>query len=289
MLVEVRKVFTNKTIYICLCSLILLVSIGLWANLKQFRIDYNIAQDSFAKFPDSKALVSPWEYWIGQSPNFFTSFYYFIYPLIVSLPIVDTIFKEKVTGNLNYQLTRKNSFSYFVTKFVFSFIIPFMLFIVPLIIGIVIFNLITGTWDYSNFSISYNKMIHGKAVLLNSGPSLKKEIFSSLLCISPYLYMLNYFLIGGLYAGIYSCFGLAFSLFIKNRYLILVTPMCLHLGIWIIFSLLGLLSWDPFNFLDPRQPVEKLTYLPFVIDFVALFILTTSIYSLGARKIIDVQ
>jgi hypothetical protein len=148
----------------------------------------------------------------------------------------------------------------------------------------------TGTWDYSNFSLVYNKLIHGKAVLGDdTGRSLEKGIFSSLLCISPYLYMLIYFLIGGLYAGVYSCFGLATSMFIKNRYLVLFMPMCIHLGIWVILSILGLLSWDPFNFLDPRQPITGIAYLPFLIDFVLLLILTISIYSMGAKKTVDIH
>lgn len=59
--------------------------------------------------------------------------------------------------------------------------------------------------------------------------------------ISPYLYFLVYLLIGGLYAGLYTAFGLASSLYMKNRYLILFTPFSLYIGYWIIFSLLGFL------------------------------------------------
>jgi hypothetical protein len=290
MIIEFRKIFKNRVTYICLSSLILIVVIGVWFEINEYYINYDLSQKLFAHFPDSKALISPWEYWFGQSTGFFSSFYYFIFPLLVALPIVDTIFKEKVSGNLNYQLTRTSILSFFINRFIFTFIISFMLFVIPLIFGIILSNLITGTWNYSSFSIAYDKMVHGKAILADSTSlSYKKEIFSQVLCTSPYLYMIIYFLIGGLYAGIYSCFGLATSLFIKNRYLIMFMPMCLYLGCWVLFSLLGLLSWDPFNFLDPRQPVRGLNYLPIIVDFGLLLIVTTFLYSIGARKIIDIQ
>lgn len=289
MTIEMQKLLKNKAAYISLGVLFIVVGLAVWSGIGMFQNEYEVTKRVNGQFPDSVALISPHQYWIGLSDSFFSSFFYFIFPLLIALPIVDTIYKEQVSGNLHYQMIRMNRRGYFYKKFAFTFIISFGLFVIPLLFGIALMNLLTGTWDYSSFSVAYDKLVHGTAVFGDSTSlSHKKDLFSNLLSISPYAYIIVYYIIGGLYAGAYSCFGLAASLFIRNRYLILFIPLCLYLGGWMIFTLLHLLPWDPFNFLDPRQPVKKLHYLPFLIDFVILMLLAVFLYTLGVRRNRDI-
>jgi hypothetical protein len=182
-----------------------------------------------------------------------------------------------------------NRRTYYLRKFVFTFLVSFVLFVIPLLIGMLLVNLLTGTWNFSDFTAAYDRLVRGTAVFGDSTSlTHKKELFSDLLRRSPYLYALVYYLIGGLYAGAYSCFGLSASFFIRNRYLVLFTPLCLYLGCWLIFTLLQLLAWDPFNMLDPRQPVMGLRYLPFIIDFCVLMMLAVFLYVLGVNKNRDI-
>ncbi|WP_248927985.1 NADH dehydrogenase FAD-containing subunit [Paenibacillus hamazuiensis] len=289
MLIEWQKLLKNKATYISLSALILVVGLAAWSGAGMFRSEYDVIKRVNGHFPDAVALISPHQYWIGLSNAFFSSFYYFIFPLLVALPIVDTIYNEQVSGNLHYQMIRTNRRAYFWNKFIFTFVISFVFFVIPLLIGVGLVNLLTGTWDYTGFSAAYDKLIRGTAVLGDSTSlSLKKELFSDLLSVSPYAYIMVYYIIGGLYAGAYSCFGLALSFFVQNRYLILIMPLCLYLGGWMIFTLLRLLPWDPFNFLDPRQPVNGLHVLPVVIDFGMLMLAVAFLYMLGVRKTRDI-
>ena len=285
MIIEWRKFIKNKVTYLSVGVLLLMVGLAVWTGFNMFQEEYDLSQTLDKGYPDSMALVSPHLFWVGHSDAFFSTFYYFIFPLVVGLPLVDSIHKEMRSGYLNYILVRHHYRGYFVKKLTFTFIISFALFVIPLVIGLILMNILTGTWDYSGFTAAYNKLINGTAVLSDdTGLSQKREMFSDLLQISPYAYMLAYYIIGGLYAGAYSCFGLASSFFFRNRYLILFMPLCLYLGGWLSLSILQLLAWDPFNFLDPRQPVTRINLLPIVIDFVILMALSISLYTFGVRQ-----
>ncbi|WP_019419883.1 hypothetical protein [Paenibacillus sp. OSY-SE] len=290
MIIEFKKLVKNKITYISMGSLLLIVIAAVWSGAGEFQEERALAQKLYANYPDALAFVSPHQYWVGLSNVFFSSLYYFIFPLLIALPIVDTIYNEKMSGNLHYEIIRMSRFSYFSKKFLFVFIASFLFFIFPLMIGILLMNVMTGQWDFSGYSQVYNKLMNGTVVLPDNVLSSQFRIlFSEYIGTSPYLYIIVYYIIGGLYAGVYTCFGLSASLFINNRYLILFMPICLYLGCWITFSLLGLLAWDPFNFLDPRQPVIGLSYLPFIIDFIVLLFVTVLLYIAGVRKHGDVH
>mgnify|MGYP000896787336 CR=1 FL=1 len=285
MIIETRKLLKNNMTYICLCMLLLIVGLAVWSGVGIFQTELDVMKRVNGEFPDAVALVSPHQSWVGFSEAFFSSFYYFIFPLVVALPVVDTLYRERTSGNVNYQLVRMKQRTYYLQKFVFSFLVSFTLFLFPLLAGMLLANILTGTWLFTDFTAAYDKLVRGTAVFGDS-TSLghKKELFSDLLRQSPYLYALAYYLIGGLYAGAYSCFGLAASFFIRNRYLVLFSPLCLYLGCWLIFTLLQLLAWDPFNLLDPRQPVLGLKYVPFVVDFCVIMLLSVFLYTWGVKK-----
>lgn len=290
MLIELKKLVKNRITYISVGSLLLIVIAAVWSGESEFQDERALNQRLYQDYPDALTLVSPHQYWVGLSDVFFSSLYYFLFPLLIALPIVDTIHKEKRSGHLHYELIRMSRFSYFSRKILFVFIASFLFFVTPLIIGILLLNVMTGKWDFSDYAQVYNKLSGGTAVLADNVLSSQlKVLFSDYMGVSPYLYITVYYVIGGLYAGVYTCFGLSASLLINNRYLILFMPVCLYLGCWIVFSLLGLLAWDPFNFLDPRQPVNGLSYLPFIIDFSVLLFITVFLYIVGVRKYSDVH
>ncbi|OUM90795.1 MAG: hypothetical protein BAA01_07405 [Bacillus thermozeamaize] len=85
MIIEFRRLFKNKITYKSLCTLLIIVIGNVWAGMTRT----------------------------------FSSFYYFIFPLLIALPIVDAIYRERTTGNLHYQIIRMSRFSYYLRKFLF--------------------------------------------------------------------------------------------------------------------------------------------------------------------------
>ncbi|MTH55188.1 NADH dehydrogenase FAD-containing subunit [Bacillus mangrovi] len=285
---EWNKFIKNKLTYASFAMLFIIVLCSIYTGVQAYNEEYLLGSNLYKKFPDAIALISPHSYWIGLHNPFFGEFYYFIFPLLVAFPVVDSIFKELHSGTIYYELSRTSRYSYFFKKIWFSFLSSFFLFLIPLLLGIVIFNLVTGQWDFTSYSITYNKLINGQAILADNTYSAEEGVFTNLLTISPYLYILTYYVIGGLYASAYTCLGLAISLFLKNRFLVLFMPFIVYIGCWVGFSAIGLLNWDPFNFLRAAQPVNGITYMPFIIDFILFMFFASIIYLWGARKNEDV-
>ncbi|PZD94769.1 NADH dehydrogenase FAD-containing subunit [Paenibacillus sambharensis] len=288
--VEWQKLFKNKMTYLSLIALQVIALLAIWKGAAYFSEEYDLAARLYHDYPDALALFSSHQYWVGLSDTFFSSFYYFVFPLLVSLPVVDSFYKEKATGYLNFELLRVSRRAYFAKKFLFVFVSSFFIFTIPLVLSMLFANAMSGNWNFESYSTAYSKLINGTAALPDTNIffSQEKLLFSELLQSSVYLYILVYYFIGGLFAGVYACFGLAVSLFLNNRYLILFIPMSIYLGMWTIFTLLGLLAWDPFNFLDPRQPVSKLSYASMIVMFGLLLAVTITTYFIGVKRQRDV-
>ncbi|MGE6630297.1 NADH dehydrogenase FAD-containing subunit [Bacillus sp. NPDC077027] len=282
---ELRKLLKNKLLYIVLFILFLIALGNAIAGYFQYQADHSLYTRLYSDFPDAIAMLSAHQNWMGLSDSFFSSFFYFVFPLIVGIPVVDTIFKEKNSGYINYILTKESRLKYYSKKFIFTYFTAVILFLFPLILGLVLSNLLIGQWNFTAYTDVYQKVMHGTAAFAdNVFDGHKMDLFSNILAKSPYLYICVYYLLGAMYAGMYVCFGLAVSLFLKNRYIVLFTPLLLYLGIWLICSMIGTVFIDPFNFLDPRQPINNLSYSPFYIDFIIGMLVTSVIYIIGVKK-----
>ncbi|MGJ5835540.1 ABC transporter permease [Bacillus altitudinis] len=282
---EIRKLIKSKLLYfVLLVSFLIALANAIMGSI-QYHTDSALYNRLYSEFPDAIAMVSAHQYWMGLSDSFFSSFFYFIFPLLIGIPIVDSIFREKSSGNVEYILVKESRLSYYSRKFIFTYFSGVILFALPLLFGILISNLFSGQWDFAAYTEVYKKMINGTASFAdNVFDGQKKEMFSDLLAKSPYLYIFIYYLIASLYAGMYVCFGLAISLFLKSRYLVILSPLILYLGFWLLCSLIGKVSIDPFNFLDPRQPVNNLSYSSFYIHFIVGMLTIVIIYIIGVKK-----
>ncbi|WP_042354568.1 NADH dehydrogenase [Bacillus rubiinfantis] len=290
MYIELIRLFKNRNFYISILGLLLIVLMSVITGVRNFNENYNLYQSLFKNNKEVLVFVSPYKEWVGLSiSNVFSSLYYFLFPLLISISLTDSIYIDKNTGNINYSLMRMSKVSYFSKKFLFTYIISFLLFVLPLAIGILLINILAGHWDYSNYTNFYKEMLEGTVSLPDDTfIGDKKDLFSDLLAKSPYLYIAVYYLLGGLFASGYICIGLAFSLINNNRYLIIFFPQIVYIGSWLIFTVVGKLSWDPFNFLDPKQPVEGLSYTIIIYVYFIQLIIALIMYLYGVKKNRDV-
>ncbi|WP_031405921.1 NADH dehydrogenase [Geobacillus vulcani] len=292
MYIELRKLLKNRNLYISVACLLLLVIGAVVLGVKDYRENVQLLERIYHDNPNVFALASPHLEWVGLGGfhfNVLSSLYYFLFPLLLSIPLVDSIDRERKSGNVHYQLTRMGRGAYYRRKFMFTYISAFFLFLLPLVLGVVLVNLLTNHWDYSSFSQAYRQLIAGTLPLPdNSFEGEKKTLFSSLLEISPYWYTLVYYVIGGLFASGYVCLGLGCSLLLKNRYLITLMPQIIYMLCWAVLTIIGQLAWDPFNFLLPSQPVEGLSYWKMAIVFVLQLLIAVGVFSYGVKKSEDV-
>ncbi|MET1248701.1 NADH dehydrogenase FAD-containing subunit [Sporolactobacillus sp. STCC-11] len=292
MLIELKKMMKHRELYISLICLGVVVLAAVSQSVQGYYSDHELFLRLYKNYPDALTLLSPHTAWMGMtsgtSHGFFHLLFYFIFPFLIAIPIVDTIYRERNSGNLDYVWIRKKRSVYYRNKFIFSFAFSFFLFLIPVILSIILVNLMTGHWDYTSYSEVYVRLVHGHVHLPDSiFSSAKVTLFSNALSRSPYFYIFIYYIMDALYAGAYICLGLALSLFVKNRYLVYFMPQMIHIGLWILLSMFGNLGWIPFYFLTPNQAVGGLSYPPLIINFFILVIIAGALYLIGVRRKID--
>lgn len=291
MLVEYKKLLKNKNFYLSFIALVLIVIIAVITGVKTHKEEYLLVGNIYGKNEDVLSLVSAHKQWLGfaGASNFASNLYYFIFPVIISIALGDSIFRERISGNQNYMFMRMNRKKYYTVKFATTYITAFLMFVLPLFLGVLLVNLLTNQWDYTAYAASYKSLVEGTITLPdNLFIGDIKPLFSDLLIMSPYVYIAFYYVLGGLFASGYICMGLALSMFIKNHYLVVFMPQIIYIACWGLLAVLGKPQWDPFNLISPSQGVQQLSITAIIVTLFLQHFIALVIYFIGVRRNRDV-
>lgn len=293
MLIEYKKLLKNKNFFLSFFALMLLVGISVLIGVKEHNEEYSLTERIYHQHYDEHivkdvlSFVSPHKQWLGFTNNFASELYYLLFPLLISIALVDSIYRERKSGYQHFIFIRKDRRKYYTTKFATTFLTAFFMFVLPLCLGVVLVNLYTNHWDYTAYSNNYKGLVNGTIYLPDT--IFKGDIqslFSDLLSISPYLYAAVFYIIGGLFASAYVCTGLAFSMFIKNYYLLIFMPQIIYTSLWFLAA--NHPKWAPFYFLAPEGIHGDNSISIMVIEFMLQILLTFVIYLIGMKKHEDV-
>lgn len=153
-----------------------------------------------------------------------------IYPVLACIPYSDTYSIEKSSGYLLYKSVKKEKSRYILSKWLSCGVSGGLVISVPVAIYFVICLLSKGT-DLVNNGMQY--ITHNISFYQNA----------------PVLYCFGYVGNAFVCGMIFSIMGLAISVFIKNRYLIIFLPLVIYIVLNILFSdmminLNPILWWD---------------------------------------------
>ncbi|TKI68806.1 NADH dehydrogenase FAD-containing subunit [Lysinibacillus mangiferihumi] len=296
MLLEYKKLFNNKNFYLSICALVLLVVIAVWIGVKEHKEEYLLTDRIYSQYyekdivEDVLIFVSPHKQWLGFTNNFASQLYYLIFPLLISIALVDSIYRERKSGYQHFIFMRMHRRKYYTAKFGTTFLTAFFLFLLPLCLGVVLVNIFTNQWDYTAYANIYKGFVEGTLAIPDNAISVFKgdirSLFSDLLSMSPYIYTIVFYIIGGLFASAYVCMGLALSMFIKNYYLLVFMPQIIYTSIWFLTAYTPALA--PFHFISPIPGVKGVSMTIMVTEFVLQIFITFVIYLIGMKKHEDV-
>lgn len=296
MLIEYKKMIKNKNFYLSFCALLLVVVIAVLIGVKEHKEEYLLTEILFNQryekpiVDDVLNFVSPHKQWLGFTNNFPSDLYYFLYPLLISIALVDSLYRERKSGYQHFIFMRMDRRKYYTAKFVTTFLTAFFMFVLPLCFGVVLVNLFTNHWDYTSYANIYKRFVEGTLAIPDNALSVFKgdiqPLFSDLLSISPYLYVAVFYIIGGLFASAYVAMGLALSMFIKNYYLLIFMPQIIYTSIWFLAT--NWPKWVPFYFLAPEGIHGDNSISIMIIEFLLQIFITFVIYLIGMKKHEDV-
>lgn len=269
---EVKKALFNKMMFvICLFVMSLAVYNAVTAII--FYNDfYTCYQSDDLTGNPMITIVSLYHRWMGADVISFTSSgFFFLFPIIVVLPYGWSMVGEMKSGYTKNVLSRIGRKDYFLAKYAACFISGSLIIIIPLL---------------SNFL--------GLALFL---PAIKMEkiypygsvgescMWSGLYYEHPFLYMIIYILLDGIYGGLIASITSAIAFFIRNRIAVMLIPFFLMLLMdYIDGAFLVNGEYSPIKFLQ-AVPVANDRYGPaiFMIGLI-IFLSTLGITVYKERK-----
>lgn len=215
-------------------------------------------KDDYAFYPRS-AYIS-WMFFIGET----YPIYALVFPLLASIAYSDSYAEDINTGVIKNILTRVEKRQYLLTRFIVNFLIGGILSVFPLVINFM--------GQMAAYPLIDNNYYYGMPLV--SQLSFWPELFYS----HPMLYTLLRLLIIFLFGATLASIGLAFSTIVKNRYIILIFPFLLVLGMDVLLNAFGILSMTQV-FLENYQ-AEWLIIIYLSVGILGSFIM----YSIIGKK-----
>ncbi|WP_174616264.1 hypothetical protein [Virgibacillus ihumii] len=216
---ELKRVISRPVLYVLLFTgfvLALLPVIATWPG--------NVTSDYYVFYPRNP-FVS-WMFFGAATYNI----YVLIFPLLAALPYADAYAQDYNSGLIKSILTKVKKRRYLNIRFMVNFIVGGAIAIFPPVINFLL--------EMMAFPLIENSMYYGMNLV--GVDSFTPGLFYNY----PFLYILvrviMLFLLGGMLASL----GLALSTAVKNRYVILVFPFLVFMGLDVLFVSIGYVNYS---------------------------------------------
>ena len=215
---------------------------------------------------------------IDYAKHSFLSAFYYLIPVIVVFPFADTWLNERKMTDILF--TRVKAKTYFLSKYILCFVSGFLVLALPLLISFIaeIFAL-----DFHENQIT----ILPYAVGENNIQSLNQMYsFFSFYSSSPYLYMIMYFALIGIYGGFCAMTSFSISLICKQKvipyiamFLILLLPMFVSSYLPDPYA-----YWYPQMLINPFAQNAELTPLVYAMWYALCLLANAVMFKMYQRR-----
>lgn len=280
--IELRKALKNKIFYATILVAIGITILSLIYSLSIYKKS-NIGIDEYAKAnsivynPDVQTNILFNEWIGGEGGSLGTVIYYFIFPILCALPYGWSFCTEKKNGYRKTIIVQSGKKEYFVAKYIATFISGGLVMVLPLIANFMMtacfFPAVKPFVVYDIYYAVFPK-------------NMMAELFYS----RPFLYVFLYLCIDFIFCGILTCLCISAATFIRQKYVVMIIPFLLCLGINFFMnstydnSKSGYKELSPFYFLKPIQSRYPSTFAIVGGMALILFIITFVITQIWERK-----
>lgn len=211
--------------------------------------------------------VTPFQNFMLFQLNPISNVFILIIPLLCTLAYGDSYAEDVNSRFLNSLITRVSKGKYLTTRYIVNFIMAGVTIAVPLLINFIIAMLSTPNIEPD--------------IIYGNSPMLSDSFLIGLYFAHPIIYSLMLIVIDFFWAGAFASIALGVSIFVKNKFLVLIIPFILNFFIPSILQAFNLYGY---------QPME-LTYVvclgnPIGISFEFIFVViaTFSLFYFGGKK-----
>lgn len=255
---------TTKYFYIFLIIITILDAISTYFTQSRF-------------FQNTSEMSVNWYVFLDNGASIERSFYFVFMPILAVLPFGLQYYYEKSSNYREYLIVRGNRGSYYLSKFIMSFMVGFFTIFILLISNYIIVHII-----YPN-----NCVIGGIFLNPDSGAFIENIFYSNV-----NLYQFIYIIINSLVGGILSLLSLSLCMtfYYKNQFLVIAVP-------FIIFTIQSVvlfffnIHYDIMHIIQPATRyalVDPITNNNVTITLLLWFMVAFIFFFIGYRKERDI-
>lgn len=275
--IEFRKVIKSKTLWLSIViGCVIAVMHTVWVYKKIYMVNNDIYNYYFTE--NNRTVVDDWfetgvlQGWLGtEGASVYNQMFYFLFPLLATMPYGLSMFREWNSGYSNQMLIRTKRKNYFMAKYIATFVSGGMVLVIPLALSLVM-------------ACCYLPII-GVDPMAMAGMS-GFRMWINLYIDKPILYALGYMIINFIYGGISALFTMVISNWCTNSFLALIFPMITNIfmtmGIGNLF--IDIRNYIPGNFVNPIQHMHYEFNMILTVTLILLILVTTIYYCICNKK-----
>ena len=205
---EIKRAFKEKFFYLALLlGMVITISHIFSWSLKYWNYMANLDEYERSFFKPA----SVFDMWIGGCPVPWQAYtYYILIPLIAAIPYGISLHEDRKSGYMKNMILRSGRKNYYLGKYIANFIAGGLAVVIPLML---------------NFFINCALFPAYKPEVVGLGPIGLKSMFYKVFYTHPIVYILIFFLMDFIYAGLYANITLIFSEIVNYKYIVMLGPI----------------------------------------------------------------
>ena len=184
--------------------------------------------------------LSSFDRWLGgENYSFQAKIYFMFLPILCALPHSASWLFDGASGFGNQAIIRRGQGAYVRAKYLAVFLSGAAVAVLPLLFDFLITNLVVpAVCPQARYGLS---------------PIDATKLWGNLYFSHPFLYLLAYLLMDGVFYGLFTTLSLTGTIYLKNRCLVQLLPFLIYMALYCLGSTTGYLSMCPAGFLRPSQ------------------------------------
>lgn len=254
---ELKRAFCNKNFIISLIIGLIIVSAHLILQVLPSVHSLNNYLLGKGEYP-----LSLFNTWIGgEGHSMQPSLFNMLIPLLAAIPFMNSYYVDNKSGYIKNVFMKIEKKKYFIAKFISVFLSAGIAVILPLLIDLLLTAMFMPALipDASSMTFSLNASC----------------MLSDLFYQSPFIYLLIYFCIVFMYAGLLGVLGLTISFFVNNSLFVILSPFMFYVLADYILFYFGASKFSMRLFLrmdQPRAVIGINVLIVYIVISVALVI-----------------
>lgn len=273
---EVSKALKNRSFYTSLLLGCMIAFLAFITDLGIYRNNLYILQaDAMNPMYASSSLFN---LWIGGEPfSLGSTIYFFVFPLLVTIPYGWSYCEEKNSGYTRLMLVQCGKINYFLSKYIAVFLSGALAMVIPLLCSFLV-------------SALFFPAVLPSPIYCTTNGIFYDSLMSALYYTAPLLYVCIYLCIDFIFGGLIACISYVCSCFVKYRVVTVILPLFLLLGFHYVRQfvyvspMIRYKEISPLFFLRPVQVVYSASWTVIMIEIIVLFLVTAFFIFLWERR-----